>query len=107
MQSNPMLIGIMALAILNGIFSPFMVFTARIVILTLAPGLLIGGATMVAFFASLLAATGTVILAGVPAALFERATKRRETDATSWAIWLAAAALLSFPALTRAISLVV
>jgi hypothetical protein len=107
MQSNPMLFGILALAILNGIFSPFAVLTARLVILTLAPGLLIGGGAMVAFLASLLAATGTVILAGVPAALFERATKRHATDARSWAIWLVATAVLSFPAIRTAVALAI
>ena len=105
MNANPYVAGIMLLAILNGIFSPFAVFTARIVILALAPGLLIAGATLVAFFASLLAATATIVIAGVPAALFERATGRSGTDTASYAIWLVTAAVISFPALLQAASL--
>jgi hypothetical protein len=105
MASNPFVIGIMALAILNGIFSPFAVFTGRLIILTLAPALLIAGPTLVAFFASLVAATATIILAGVPAALFERVTGRRGKDAASYAIWLITSAVLSFPALVTAASL--
>jgi hypothetical protein len=104
MPSNAFLIGIVALAIVNGIFSPFMVFSARIMVLTLAPGLLIAGATLVFFFASLIAATATLLLAGVPAALFERATGRQTTDTASYAIWLAASALIAMPALLGAIA---
>jgi hypothetical protein len=105
MPSNPLLFGILALAIVNGIFSPFFVFTSRILILNLAPGLLFIGPVLVAFIASLVAATATLILAGIPAALFERATGRRETDAAAYAIWLVMAALISAPALFQAASL--
>lgn len=103
-MSNPMLVGIVALAILNGIFSPFLVFTSRIIILTLAPGLLIAGPVLVAFFASLLAATAALIFSGVPAAIFERLTGRKETDFASYAIWLVTAILISFPAITTALT---
>ncbi|HEX2256378.1 MAG TPA: hypothetical protein VHG92_06700 [Afifellaceae bacterium] len=105
MTSNPLLVGIVALAIVNGIFSPFFVFTSRIIVLNLAPGLLFVGPVLVAFIASLVAATATLILAGIPAALFERATGRAETDTASYAVWLAAAALISLPALVQAASL--
>ena len=107
MTSNPLLVGIVALAIVNGIFSPFFVFTSRIVVLNLAPGLLFVGPVLVAFIASLVAATATLILAGIPAALFERATGRAGTDTASYAVWLAAAALISLPALVQAASLMV
>lgn len=104
MPSNAFLVGIVGLAIVNGIFSPFMVFTARLMVLTLAPGLLLGGATLVFFVSSLIAATATLLLAGVPAALFEQATGRRTTDTASYAIWLAASALLALPALLNALA---
>jgi hypothetical protein len=106
MSGNPFIFAIVALAIVNGIFSQFMLFTARIIITTLAPALLITGATVVVFLASLLAATATIILAGVPAAIFERATGRRETDAASYAIWLVTVVVISFPALLRAARLI-
>ena len=105
MSSNPFLVAILALAIVNGIFSPLFVFTSRIVILNLAPGLLFIGPVLVAFIASLVAATATLILAGIPAALFERATGRGETDAVSYTIWLLAAAVVSAPGLRQAASL--
>ena len=105
MPSNRFLLGILALAIVNGIFSPFFVFTSRIVIINLAPGLLFIGPVLVAFIASLVAATTTLILAGVPAALFERATGRAETDTVSYAVWLVTAAVISAPGLLQAASL--
>ncbi|HWT31983.1 MAG TPA: hypothetical protein VN240_13285 [Propylenella sp.] len=104
MASNPLLVAILALAIVNGIFSPLFVFTSRIVIINLAPGLLFIGPVLVAFIASLVAATTTLILAGVPAALFERATGRAETDTVSYAVWLVTAAVISAPALLQAAS---
>jgi polyferredoxin len=107
MPANYFIFGIMALAIINGMFSLFLlVTTTRIVIPTFAPAFLLTSPTVVVFLGYLLGATVTVILAGVPAALFERATARSETDTASWSIWLVAAALLTLPALTRAISLI-
>ena len=106
MTSNPFLIGIMALAILNGMLSAFLVVTmTRVVIPVFAPALLLTSPTLVVFFGYLLGATVTVILAGVPAALFERATGRTETDAASYAVWLVTAAVISFPAILRTAAL--
>jgi len=101
MHGTPFLPAILALAILNGIFSPFLVFTARLIVLHLAPALLLLGPVMVAFFASLLAATASLVIAGIPAALFERITGRRETDAASAAVWLASLGVVSFPAVRQ------
>ncbi|MET4699906.1 hypothetical protein ABIE65_002943 [Constrictibacter sp. MBR-5] len=102
MSGTPFLPVILGLAILNGIFSPFLVFTARLILLHLAPALLFLGPVTVAFFASLLAATAALVLAGVPAALFERVTGRRQTDAASAAVWLVSLGVISFPALRQA-----
>lgn len=105
-QGTPYLPAILALAILNGIFSPFLVFTARLILLHLAPALLLLGPLTIAFFASLLASTAVLVLAGVPAALFERMTGRARTDAVSASIWLATLGVISFPALRQMGSLV-
>jgi hypothetical protein len=106
MGSNPFLFGILALAILNGMFSLFLVITTtRIVIPAFAPALLLTSPGFVIFFGYLLGATATVIVSGIPAALFERATGRKETDTVSWAIWLVTAMVISFPAILRAVAL--
>ena len=105
MQSNPFLVAIMAIAILNGIFSPMFVVTSQVMLTAIVPMLLLGGPSLVAFLGSLVAATITIILAGIPAALFERVTSRGETDAASYAIWLVTAVVISFPAIARAVAL--
>ena len=104
MNAGPFVFVVMALAILNGIFSPFFVVTGRIIVTTLAPALLIASPQLLAFIASLLASTVTIIVSGIPAALFERATGRRETDAASYAVWLVTATLISFPAIANAVA---
>jgi hypothetical protein len=105
MGSNPYAIGIMAVAIVNGIFSPFFVVTSQVMISAIMPFLLLGGASLVAFFGSLIAATATIILAGIPSALFERLTGRKESDAASYSIWLVTAIVISFPGILRAVAL--
>ena len=106
MASNPFLIAIMAVAMLNGLFSPIFVVTAQVMITAILPMLLLGGPALIAFIASIVAATATIMLAGIPAALFERATRRSETDAASYAVWLVTTVVLSFPALLRVVALV-
>ena len=105
MASNPFMAAIMAVAILNGIFSPFFVVTSQVMLTTILPPLIFAGPSFVAFFGSLVAATATIMLAGVPAALFERLTGRQETDSAAYAVWLVTVIVISFPALTRAASL--
>ena len=104
MPSNPFIVAIMAVGMLNGIFSPFFVITSQVMISAIMPLLILAGPVVTAFLASLVAATATIMIAGIPAALFERITGRLETDAVSYAIWLAAAVLISLPALLRAAS---
>ena len=102
MPSNPFIVALMAVGMLNGIFSPFFVITSQVMITAIMPLLILAGPRVTAFLASLIAATATIMLAGVPAALFERITGRRETDTASYAIWLTAAVVIGLPALLRA-----
>lgn len=46
---------------------------------------------------SLIVSVSTLMLAAVPAGIFERITGREETDSTSMMIWLGAAVLLTLP----------
>lgn len=46
---------------------------------------------------SLIVSVSVLLLSGVAAALFERATRRQETDAAAMLVWLAAAGLLTLP----------
>jgi hypothetical protein len=65
-NAGPFVFVVMALAILNGIFSPFFVVTGRIIVTHLAPALLIASPQLLAFIASLLASTVTIIVSGIP-----------------------------------------
>jgi hypothetical protein len=60
---------------------------------------LFGSPALIAYFASLMLSTATIILAGIPAAIYERfvGAKDDSTDASVW-IWLAGTAILAIPA---------
>ena len=60
---------------------------------------LFGSVPLVALFASLMLSTATLILAGIPAALYERyvGAKDDSTDTSLW-IWLVGTAILAIPA---------
>jgi hypothetical protein len=51
-------------------------------------------------FASLMVSTATIILGGIPAAIYERVTGAKDdsTEVSLW-IWLAGTALLTLPAI--------
>lgn len=91
---------ILAISLLNGLTSPLLP-----VIVALAPVWMPEFIPMMPEFvfhgASLLVAFGTMLLGGVPAALWERITGQTESDTPSMAIWLGAVGLLSLPGLSR------
>ncbi len=91
-------IGIAFFAMINGIFNPLFFFVFQISAYLMAEPLF-GSTAAIAYFASLMLSTGTVILAGIPAALYERFAGAREdsTVASLW-IWLAGTAILTLPA---------
>ncbi len=101
MQQDVMLVMIAAISLINGMqFSPFLVIFAA----GLAPILsafFITSPVLLFYFASLCAGVSTAILAGIPAALYERHFGGRETSVTSLAIWLAGTVVLSIPSILR------
>jgi hypothetical protein len=92
---------IVGLAILNGIFSP-----ALIAVFALHPvwypTLLSVMLPLMFLLSSLIVATLTLMIGGVPAAFYERFTKR-ERSAMSGYIWLACVLVLTLPALPNII----
>jgi hypothetical protein len=84
---------------INGIFNPLFFFVFQIsVYLMAAP--LFGSTGAIAYFSSLMLSTATVILGGIPAALYERyvGAKEDSTVVSLW-IWLAFTAILTLPAI--------
>lgn len=84
-------------AILNGIFSPLLLF---IFLLRWSwyPYFLPQYQEIATLVSSLILSTLTLMLAGVPAALYERLKSPGDTNDVSALIWLAGAMLLSLPA---------
>jgi hypothetical protein len=92
-------IGIAFFGMINGIFNPLFFFVFQIsVYLMAAP--LFGSTGAIAYFSSLMLSTATVILGGIPAALYERyvGAKEDSTVVSLW-IWLAFTAILTLPAI--------
>ena len=93
-------VGIAFFGMVNGLFNQALVPFAYLFAKVLAPGLLFGSESLTLLFASLMASTGTIIVGGIPAAIYERFIGATEdsTDASLW-IWLAGTALLTLPAI--------
>ncbi len=98
MSNQGYLIGILGFGLISGMFSPLILPQATGAVLLLAPGLLISSPSVVVFLAYLLGATFTIMLAGIPAAVYERITGSGESTAVSLWIWLACTAVLALPA---------
>jgi len=100
MDRNFYYIGIAFFGTVNGLFNQSWLLFAIIHMQILAPALLFGSAPLTLLFSSLMVSTATIILGGIPAALYERfiGAKEDSTEASLW-IWLAATALLSLPAI--------
>ena len=100
MNRNHYYVGIAFFGMINGLpfFNPIYVlvlaYSAQLMV-----GPLFGNVGLIYFFASLMLSTATIILAGIPAAIYERyvGAKEDSTDASLW-VWLAGTALLAIPA---------
>ena len=96
-------IGIATFSLIAGMhFSPYF-NTVASMFRPILFGFYITSPVIVFYLTSLLLSVGSVIIAGIPAALYERFTGRSETDGTSLLIWLIGTALLAFPAFSRMI----
>jgi hypothetical protein len=92
-------IGIAFFGMINGIFNPFFVIVFQVSIYLMAEPLF-GSTAAIAYFASLMLSTATVILGGIPAALYERYIGAKDdSTVTSLWIWLAGTAVLTIPAI--------
>ena len=100
MDRNYYYVGIAFFGMVNGLFNQALVPFAYLFAKVLAPGLLFGSESLTLLFASLMASTGTIIVGGIPAAIYERFVSATDdsTDASLW-IWLAGTALLTLPAI--------
>ena len=103
LKQDMMLFGILGLSILNGMhFSPWIDGAYLLMKPFLQVSFWITSPLIAFYLTSLALSTLTIMLAGIPAAIFERVTGRKETDPASLYIWLGATLVLSIPALLSA-----
>lgn len=102
-RSRHLLIATVLIAIANGILSPWIAIVVAFAPLWY-PAWAPTTPQVLLMMSSLVLSTLTLLLAGVPAALYERATGTGQSGTASLTIWLGAAALLSLPAVERLLS---
>lgn len=100
MDRNMYYVMIAFFGMVNGIFNQLWLLFALIHVQILAPALLFGSVPLTLVFSSLMVSTVTIILAGIPAAIYEWyvGAKEDSTEVSMW-IWLAGTALLTLPAI--------
>lgn len=98
MDRNFLLFTVVGISMLNGLFSPFLAVALPIAAVLL-PEVFPRSVGWVLFFSSILVASGTLFVSGVPAALYERLARPEPDSNAAMYIWLAGAALLALPAL--------
>jgi hypothetical protein len=99
MNRNLYYVAIAFFGMINGLFNQTWLLFALVPMQILAPALLFGSVPLTLMFASLMVSTATIILGGIPAAIYERATDAAETTEVSLWIWLAGTAILTIPAI--------
>jgi hypothetical protein len=93
-------IGIAFFGMINGLFNQLWLVFALIHVQILAPALLFGSTGLTLMFSSLMVATATIIVGGIPAVIYERfAGLKEDSNVVSLWIWLAGTALLTVPAI--------
>src|SRR5882762_3277877 len=100
MNRNFYFIGIAFFGMINGLFNQTWLLFSLIHVQILSPALLFGSVSLTLMFSSLMVSTATIILGGIPAAIYERlaGAKDDSTDASLW-IWLAGTGILTIPAI--------
>ncbi len=97
LRRDGLLIAIAGFSLLNGMhFSPFF-DPAFILLRPFAPGFFITSPLLLFYFTALLLSTVTLILGGVPAAIFEHATGRKMSDFRSLSVWAVSCGVLALP----------
>lgn len=97
MDRQALFVIVVTVSAINGILSPFIAVAFALAPVWL-PELVPPSAGIVAYLSSLIVATATLILSGVPAALYERIIGVRPNDTVPLYVWLATAIVISVPA---------
>ena len=100
MDRNFYYIGIAFFGMINGLFNQDALIFTLVHMQILAPALLFGSVSLTLMFSSLMVSTATIILGGIPAAIYEHVAGAKDdsTEVSLW-IWLAGTAILTLPAM--------
>lgn len=105
MDRNFYFIGIAFFGMVNGLFNQVWLLFALLHVQVLAGPLFFGSTGLTLMFSSLMVSTATIVLGGIPAAIYERvAGVKGDSDQVSLWIWLACTGLLTLPAMGNFIS---
>lgn len=98
MQMDVMLVAAAGLSLVNGLPSSPVLLPFLVLLKALLSGSILANPLVLTYLASLLTSATTLLIAGVPAALYERAKGQKESDPVSIGIWLSATlALVGLP----------
>ena len=100
MDRNLYYVAIAFFGMINGLFNQAALLFALVHMQMLAPALLFGSVPLTLLFSSLMVSTATIILGGIPAAIYERLIGADDdsTEISLW-VWLAGTAILTIPAI--------
>jgi hypothetical protein len=89
---------VVSVCVVNGIFSPYLAIALQIAPI-LMPEMFPRTVGWSLFFSSIIVSTATLLLSGIPAALYERFVEADEESPVSMWIWFAAAIFMTIPAI--------
>lgn len=92
---------VLGLSAVNGIFSPYLVVVLAFSPLWAPSWLPAGSPGALFYLSSMIVATTTLLLSGVPAALVERAHSATRGTPLPMYVWVATALVLTLPAIIR------
>jgi hypothetical protein len=100
LRRDGLLVGVVGVGALNGMhFSPY--FDPAFILMKpfVQVTFFATSPIIIFYFTSLVLATLSIMIAGIPAAIYERVKGLKESDATSYYIWLGSVMLLAMPTL--------
>jgi hypothetical protein len=102
MTNLHLFVAILAVSVLNGLFTPFLgpLWCSQLISL-LVPELFHGDGRWLLYFNALFVSTLTLFVSGVPAALYERLWLGERNSPAPMFVWLGGALVLAFPAIQR------
>jgi hypothetical protein len=105
LKKDMLIVGILGMATLNGMhFSPWYDIAFLLAKPFLAASFWITSPIIAFYLTSLVLSTLSVMIGGIPAAIYERAKGLPESTPTSLGIWLVAVAIITIPTLIGMVS---